>query len=258
MIRVTYLLRRKPQLSQAEFHTYWRDEHGPLVASVAHRINALRYVQVHALDNPVNAAMAAARGGMEVPYDGVAEVYFESRAALQEALGSADGQEAAALLLEDEAGFIDLPNSPLWVGYEYPQVNPTPENIIARERSNIVKLYFPLRAPRDRDPEDAQHYWRTHHGPIIRRHAEASGILRYVQVHRALDDELNAALTESRGTMTEPYLGHAEVWFDYSEGLRSAERVEANRAAIEDESGFIDFKRSAMWVGKEHVFVDHR
>lgn len=258
MIRVTYLLRRKPGLSQADYYEYWLKEHGPLVASVAGKMNALRYVQVHTLDHPANAAMAEARGGMEAPYDGVAEVYFENRATLLAATESSAGQDALGLLLEDEAKFIDLPNSPLWVGYEYPQVNPTPENIVARTRTNLAKLYFPLRCPKDMEPATAQHYWRTHHGPIIRRQAQASGILRYLQVHRALDDELNEALTEARGTVTEPYLGHAELWFDHSTGSRSEEAKEANRVAVEDESGFIDFKRSAIWLAKEHVFVDHR
>ena len=98
---------------------------------------------------------------------------------------------------------------------------------------------------------------KTFHGPIIRRQAPASGILRYQQVHRALDDELNAALAEPRGTVVEPYLGHAEVWFDHADRGTSPERREAGRVAVEDESHFIDFQRSAMWIGKEHVFVDH-
>jgi hypothetical protein len=210
------------------------------------------------MDHPANEAMAKARGGMEPTYDGVAEVYFENRAALVAALATEAGQAAAATLLEDEARFIDLPNSPLWVGYEYPQINPSPENLVARTRSNLAKLYFPLRCLQDRDPADAQHYWRTHHGPIIRRQAEASGVQRYLQVHRALDDELNEMLAESRGTVVEPYLGHAEVWFDHSNANRSEERKEANRVAIADESTFIDFQRSAMWYAKEHVFVDRR
>ncbi len=28
--------------------------------------------------------------------------------------------------------------------------------------------------------------------------------------------------------------------------------------AIADEAKFIDFKRSAMWIGKERVFIDRR
>ena len=207
MIRVTFLLRRKAEFSLESFQTYWREQHGPLVASHAHRLNALRYVQVHALDDPANEAMAKARGGMEAPYDGVAEVWFENRDALAAALGSEEGRRAGEELLADEARFIDLPNSPLWLGYEYPQVNPSPENLVARVRSSIAKLYFPLRNLPAMEPEAAQFYWRTRHGPIIRRQAEASGLLRYVQVHRALDDELELVLRASRGTQVESYLG---------------------------------------------------
>ena len=40
-----------------------------------------------------------------------------------------------------------------------------------------------------------------------------------------------------------------------------ADVPEAKRAmeiAIEDETHFIDFKRSNMFIGKEHVFIDRR
>ncbi len=258
MIRVTFLLRRRPELDRAAFQKYWLEEHGPLVASHARRLNMLRYVQVHTIAHPANAAMAEARGGMEPPYDGVAEVTFENRDALVAALADADGRAAGAALLEDEAKFIDLPNSPLWLGYEYPQVNPSPENLVARPLSPLAKLYFPLREQAGRDPAEVQFYWRTRHGPIIRRHAAAMTVQRYVQVHRALDDELQSALTEPRGTEVPPYLGHAELWFDPSDTRTSEERSAGGRAALEDESTFIDFERSAMWLAKEHVLVDHR
>ena len=96
MIRITFLLRKKADLSLEAFQEYWLNEHGPLVASVANKINALRYVQVHTMEHPANEAMAQARGGMEPVYDGVAEVYFESRAALVSALETEAGQAAAA------------------------------------------------------------------------------------------------------------------------------------------------------------------
>ena len=63
MIRLTFLLRRKPDLSAAEFYRYWLEEHGPLVASHAKRLNALRYVQVHTGHDAMNAALRAGRGG---------------------------------------------------------------------------------------------------------------------------------------------------------------------------------------------------
>ena len=76
-------------------------------------------------------------------------------------------------MLEDERHFIDLPQSPLWLAYEYPQINPI-EPVVARERSGIVKLHFPLRALAEQTLDEAQLYWRTSHGPLIRSHAAAA------------------------------------------------------------------------------------
>jgi uncharacterized protein (TIGR02118 family) len=255
MIRIVFLLRRKPAMSLAEFHRYWREQHGPLVASHAQRIGALRYVQVHRLDDPVNERLPGRRGEMESPYDGVAELWWESEEALRAAVSTEGGQRAGDELVEDEAKFIDLPNSPLWFAYEYPQVNPTPENIVARERNTIVKLYFPLRMRTELSEDAGQLYWRTNHGPIIRRNAGASGILRYQQVHR-FETSLEDDLRKARGTVVPPYSGHAEVWFDRGVQRGGPEAAAANAAAVEDESKFIDFKRSCMWIGKEHVFID--
>jgi uncharacterized protein (TIGR02118 family) len=259
MIRLTFVLRRKPDLTREEFQDYWRRQHGPLVAKHSTRLGMLRYVQVHTLDDPVNEQMAEARGGMEEPYDGVAELWWWSRERIVEALAEQAAQDAGAELLEDEREFIDLERSPLWFAHEYPQVNPVPEDaVVARERSPIVKLFFCLRQPAGQSEQEAQVYWRTAHGPIIRSIAHAGGILRYVQVHR-VEDELEGALREARGTVTEPYTGHAELWYDRRGfGNSVPERARGGQLAIADESTFIDFKRSAMWIAKERVFVDVR
>ncbi len=255
MIRLVYLLRRKPELSLDEFHRVWREEHGPLVAFHQVGLGILRYTQSHRVDDPGNEAMASARGGMEPPYDGVAELWWESEEALATAAASDRGQRAAAELLADEARFIDHPASPLWLAHEYPQVNPVPETLVARPKSSVVKLHFPLRHPSTMTLEAAQTYWRTMHGPLIRSMAGGMGMLRYQQVHR-YESPLEAALREPRGTAVEPYTGHAEAWVDRSVRGGGPEAAAAGRAAIEDETKFIDFARSAIWFGKEHVFID--
>ena len=147
MIRLVFLLRRRDGLSLDEFHDRWRLDHGPLVASHQTRLGILRYTQSHRLDDPLNAALAGARGGMEPPYDGVAELWWESEATLAEASSTEAGRLAGAELLADEAEFIDLPASPLWLAHEYPQVNPTPEHLVARPTNRHPQAALPAAPP---------------------------------------------------------------------------------------------------------------
>lgn len=253
MIRLVALVRRRPDLSLPEFQDYWRNEHGPLVAYHQNRLGLRRYTQSHRIEDPANERMATARGGMEAPYDGVAELWFESEAAFVAAGRSEGGRRADADLLADEQRFIDLPNTAMYLTHEYPQVSPVHE-VVARERSPIVKLHFPLRHLPSLSLEEAQRYWRVQHGPLIRSWASAMGMLRYQQVHR-YETPIEAALRTSRGIVVEPYTGHAEAWVDRSAGSGPEARA-GGRAAIEDEATFIDFARSAMWFGKEHVLVE--
>lgn len=256
VIRLVFLLRRKAGLSLAGFSDRWRLDHGPIVAAHQTSLGVLRYTQTHRVDDPMNAALASARGAMEEPYDGVAELWWESEEVFREATASETGRRAGAALLADEAEFIDLPASPLWLAHEYPQVNPTPEDIVARPTNRIVKLHFPLRHVPSMSFDQAQRYWRIQHGPLIRSLAPATGLLRYLQVHR-FETPLENGLRSSRGTTVEAYTGHAEAWFERGRG-GSPESTEAGRRAVEDERRFIDLARSAIWIGKEHVFVDRR
>jgi uncharacterized protein (TIGR02118 family) len=122
MIKLVFTLRRRPELSREEFQRYWRDRHAPLVARNAEALRIRRYVQTHARETAVDEALAAARGSEPRYHDGVAEVWWDSLDDVLEALGTEAGQAAAAELLEDERRFIDLPNSPLWLGEEHPVV----------------------------------------------------------------------------------------------------------------------------------------
>ena len=61
--------------------------------------------------------MRRARGAPE-PYDGVAELWWHSEETWRMAGRSPESRNANRLLLEDEARFIDLANSPLWLNRE--------------------------------------------------------------------------------------------------------------------------------------------
>ena len=118
MIKLVYCLRRLPHLSREEFQRYWRQTHGPLVRERAQALRIRRYVQVHTLESPTNDALRRSRGGLE-PYDGVAELWYESADDLAAAAASPEGRKAGEELLEDERRFIDMERSALWIAREH-------------------------------------------------------------------------------------------------------------------------------------------
>lgn len=116
MIKLTFCLRRRADLSLAEFQAYWRERHAPLVAEVAPVLRIRKYVQSHSFSDARLVGSADARGATVAPYDGVAELYWDNVEDVIAAGDSKVARDAGRRLLEDERNFIDLPNSPLfWV-----------------------------------------------------------------------------------------------------------------------------------------------
>lgn len=117
MIKLVFCCRRRSGLSREEFQRYWLDRHGPLVRRLRAAIPAMRrYVQSHTLDTPANDAIRAGRRSAEA-YDGITEVWFEDLASLGATTDEATA--AARELLEDEARFIDLPRSSVFLTVEH-------------------------------------------------------------------------------------------------------------------------------------------
>ena len=92
MIKLVYCFRRRPGMSQADFHNYWRDVHGPIGA----RIPGLRrFVQSRAILLP---------GDSRAPdFDGIVELWFDDERSLIEARKSAEWRASGL----DEKNFLD-------------------------------------------------------------------------------------------------------------------------------------------------------
>jgi uncharacterized protein (TIGR02118 family) len=117
MIKLTYCLRRKPGMSWEEFSRYWREVHAPLVRDRAEVLGIRRYVQVRTVqDADLHGRFQRRNDGSPEPYDGIAEIWYD-----EDRFGQPQSEEqriAGRELLEDERNFIDLPNSPIWLGQE--------------------------------------------------------------------------------------------------------------------------------------------
>ncbi len=118
MIKLVFMLRRREGTTREEFQRYWREEHAELVKRHAELLRIRRYVQTHARDTDLDEALAGSRGSEPRQYDGLAELWWDSIDDLVQAATSEQGQAAQQALLEDERGFIDVANSPIWLGEE--------------------------------------------------------------------------------------------------------------------------------------------
>jgi uncharacterized protein (TIGR02118 family) len=122
MTKLVFCLRRRQGMSREEFQHYWREIHAPLVAGHAQTLGIRRYVQVHTTSD-LEYSVRAARNGPE-PYDGVAELWWDSADAMTAAASTEAGMAAGLELLEDERRFIDLEKSPLFFAQEHLIVGP--------------------------------------------------------------------------------------------------------------------------------------
>jgi hypothetical protein len=118
MIKLVYCIRKRADVSQEEFHRYWLDEHGPRVRGHAKALGAIRYVQSHTLDAPINESLRKSRGASS-PHDGITELWWTDLESFLTATGAEDGVAAGRDLLEDERHFIDLAASTIFVTEEH-------------------------------------------------------------------------------------------------------------------------------------------
>lgn len=118
MIKLVYCLTRRPDIPPERFHRYWLEQHGPKVRERKAALRALQYIQSHTIEPELNGLLQASRG-MQPPYDGITEVWWDKVEDLQAALGTAEGAKAMKDLLDDESTFIEFATSRLFMTQEH-------------------------------------------------------------------------------------------------------------------------------------------
>lgn len=117
MKKLTFCLRRRPELTCEEFQFYWRERHAPLVLARADVLGIRRYVQVRTERNDkLHERLRVRNGGAPAQFDGIAELWYDDDWPL--GVRSDKARQAARELLDDERNFIDLQNSPMTMGRE--------------------------------------------------------------------------------------------------------------------------------------------
>jgi uncharacterized protein (TIGR02118 family) len=185
MIKLIGFLTRKEGMSLADFQTYWRDIHAPLIARSP---GLLRYIQSHACPEVYDTYPPA--------YDGAAEAWFEDMDAFNAAVASPGWQAAIA-----DVGNFMAPGGGRLFATEVPIIDALPS---PQERQGMIKFMGLLTRRPGLSVEEFQHHWRDIHGPLV--HAEFPEMRRYIQCH-AIPDTYSL-------TPPPAYDGVPEAWFE--------------------------------------------
>lgn len=201
MIKVCELVRRRPGLSVEEFQRYWREVHGPIVAALP---GLRRYTQSHPLPGGYRKG--------PLPFDGVAELWFDTK----DDLAAIAGTDAFARAKADEPNFID-PGSLIELVADEVQLKGGPVDADGVKSIGFVTLR------RDVSPKEAHRYWTEVHGPLA---VPIPQLRRYVQTH--------VRPGAYRGAARPAFDGLALTWFDSVDDMRASATTPAYAEVIAD------------------------
>lgn len=251
MIRLVFPLRRRRDIGLSDFHEYWLRRHAPLVASHQESLGIMQYVQTHRWEKDGLAEWLTETGvDMESPYDGVAELWYQSEEAMLAGGSSPRAREAAYELLEDERRFIDLENSPLWLAAEWP--GPHREKIAAVPNASLKVMCF-WRTNGDVGGAEARNRWMAEPGPLVPAVPSGPSRLPYRRVIR-VESAVEGALRRARGTVVEAYMGHEETWLPDDDPVGET-GSRGDRPVWSRAASYIDLARSSVWSGMEHLII---
>ena len=122
----------------------------------------------------------------------------------------------------------------------------------------MIKLVYCLRRRADVAPAEFHRYWRESHGPLVTSFVKTMRARRYIQSH-TLETDLNEGFRASRG-LAPAYDGITEVWWNSEEELRASMATPdggtAYQRLLDDESKFIDFANSRVFMTRENLIFD--
>lgn len=119
MIKYVYCIRKRADLTDAEFHTYWKENHATFIRGMAETLKAKKYVQSHRLDTPLNDEFVKSRGFDSPPYDGVTELWWDNMDDFLASFSTPEGIEATKQYVADESNFVDFSQSRAFLTEEH-------------------------------------------------------------------------------------------------------------------------------------------
>lgn len=221
MVHFYYFISRKPEVSETEFHRYWREVHGPIAARIP---QFRRYIQSHRIPF----------AGSNLPFDGAAEIWLDDIEAVVDLRREPIFRDGA---LRDEPNFIDIDRVEWVVSDDHVMLD-------GPQGAGMAKAVFRFRHKPGMRLKHFRRYWLDVHGALG---LQIPGLRRYVQSHTV----------DAAYLYAEPrWDAIAQLWFDDERGLEAAlKSPHWNERVLPDGYEFIEMESLTWFAAREHHVI---
>lgn len=208
------LLTKRGDLTAEQFRRHWRDVHGPLAAKLP---GLLAYHQNHIVDK-TQLAIDHARGDWDL--DGVSELWFRDRAAMDAAI---DSPAYAAVAADSDNAIATT------------RVIVAEQNVVAArdEKGPFIKRMSLLERASGLTARDFRHEWFDRHAAMVSQFPRLAGYTQNLVVDRIDSAPLRGAQQQASID------GVVEMWFRNKSDLEAAFRSPAAEVSQRHALSFI-------------------
>lgn len=230
MPRIMTFYSRLAGLSDDDFKREIFDVHVPLVAKLP---NLQRYQQNLAISDPLPEGTVKSD---HLPFEGIAELWFESAEQFPAALSSPQGQQALAHLpkVVDSAGARSMVVEEHRIALK--------DAIGADAPNQPLRFMFFIKRRPDVTVEEFKRHILEIHAPIVTTYP---GLRRYTLA-------FNTVPEDQRDESGLPFDAVAEHYYDSSDAYEAAFASPEAQIGIEDAKHFMNFDTMRMMVVREH------
>ena len=236
MIKIVRLVKRRADLTPAQFKDYWLTRHAE------HERRAISSTPLQ----KVVASFATgeiALGGTEPPFDGMVALYFAN---LEEARATFLG-EAAAAMREDARKFTEPDPIPPQIFADEYLVSEKPRAAAAMKTSGQLKIIRTVYRRRDLSHAKFRDYWLDNHSKLEDKVIETTGVQRIVATF---------AIPEYREDPD--FDGMVELYFDRVEDIRAMFAGPVPAMMRRDEENFVEMDAPAVRLVAEEYLIGEK
>ncbi|EOA83141.1 uncharacterized protein SETTUDRAFT_33463 [Exserohilum turcica Et28A] len=258
-IKLLYGLRQSDEQSLESFQIYWREIHGPLVASFQTVLKMTKYVQTHRTPGEVDESVRALRRGLitkEPVYNIVDHYWFEGSASdVVERFRSEQGQNAWNTIIQSEQKYIDFGKSTLFFIQPRLIIPPREPRLHASSGSTIyVCNAFP-----EFLNQEAYDHWYDCHAPITQRLAGAMFFAKYIQDHPREAPFIKEMRAQRRIKLESKYDFCSIMHFETGTTNDAAFQAAVTETRTDEDKGWQVPGCMNVFMGKEYFIIDiHR